>query len=733
MSIRYDEKEQIFHLQTPATSYVIGVFKEKYLVHWYYGKRLREYRMTDNVPVREEGAFTGADIEDCKYVTDMLPMEYPCYGSADLRTPAFHAEYEDGSTVTRLSYVRYRILEGKPGLKGLPATYVESPEEADTLEIYLRDEKTGLEVCLSYTVFSFLDVIAKSVRVKNSGEKRIRITHLLSNTIHLFDKEYLFTHLEGSWARECHIQKQKLINGCMSIDSKRGASSHNHSPFLALARPWTTEEQGEVYGMSLIYSGNHIAQAETNAYDVVRVQMGINPFGFSWLLEPEEELQAPEVVLTYSENGFGQMSRTFHRLYRTRLCRGMYRDRERPVLINNWEATYFDFTEEKIIAIAEKAKEAGIELLVLDDGWFGKRDSADCSLGDWTANRRKLPGGIEGLASKIIQQGLGFGLWIEPEMVSEDSDLYRSHPDWCIHVEGRPRTTGRDQLILDLSRKDVCDYIVDTISGILSSAPISYVKWDMNRNMTEIGSAGLLPERQQELPHRYMLGLYDVLERIVTAFPDVLLEGCSGGGGRFDAGMLHYFSQYWTSDDTDAVERLYIQHGTSMVMPVAVMSAHVSAVPNHQVNRTTPLTTRGNVAMMGQFGYELDLNALSDKEFDLVKEQILRYKEIRQVIHQGDMYRLKSPFEGNNTAWEYVAEDGQLVVLMYCVIRAGVQTGLSCVKFQGLDPEATYRDKATGQTYDGDYLMQVGLYIDNDYDYKSFLMVLEKCEESENT
>ena len=730
MPVLYDNNEKIFNLQTGNTSYVIGVLKDKYLVHLYYGPKIHGYQNPEeNLPVREAGAFTGADIAGFNYVTDMLPMEYPCYGSADLRTPAFHAEYEDGSAVTCLEYAGYQIVKGKPQLKGLPATYVENDEEAETLEIILQDKLTGLKIELSYTVFVEYDAIAKSVRVKNAGNQRIKIKSLLSSTIHLTDKNYQFVHLEGSWARECDIQKKELINGIMSIDSKRCSSSHFHNPFLALARPWATETQGEVYGMSLVYSGNHIAQTDTNTYDIVRVQMGINSFGFQWLLEPGEELQAPEAILTYSDSGYGQMSRTFHKLYRTRLCRGKYRDIERPVLINNWEATYFDFTEEKILEIARKAKTVGIELMVLDDGWFGKRNSDKSSLGDWFPNTEKLPNGIRGLAEKVTDLGMMFGLWMEPEMVSEDSELYRAHPDWCIHVEGRNRTTGRNQLVLDLSRKEVCDYIVDTVSEILGTAPISYVKWDMNRNITEIGSAGLPAERQQELPHRYMLGLYDVLERIVTAFPDVLFEGCSGGGGRFDAGMLHYFPQYWTSDDTDAIERLYIQHGTSMVMPSSAMSAHVSAVPNHQVNRTTPLTTRGNVAMMGQFGYELDLNKLNDQEIEVVRKQIKTYRRIGSVVHRGEMYRLKSPFEGRNTAWEYVSEDKTTVVLMYCVIRARVQTGLSRIQFQGLESLAQYQDEETGKIYAGDYLMHVGLCVDDDSDYKSQLMILKKVGE----
>ncbi len=729
MPIRYNDKEKIFNLQTKNTSYVLGILREKHLLHLYYGKKIDEYtRIEDNLPVYDEPNWRGNDIEGLSYSTDILPMEYPCYGSADLRTPAFHAEYENGSAVTFLEYTSHRIYGGKKKLKGLPSTYVESDKEAQTLEITLRDKLTGLEVELSYTVFAEYDAIAKSVYIRNNGNKRINVKSVLSSTTYLFDKEFEFVHLEGAWARERHIQKRPLVNGTMLIDSKRVSSSHYHSPFLALARPHTTENQGEVYGLSLVYSGNFIAQAETDAQDNVRVNMGINPFGFNWHLECGEEFQAPEVILVYSANGYGEMSRTYHKLYRTRLCRGKYRDSERPVLINNWEATYFDFDEEKIINIAKKAKSVGVELMVLDDGWFGKRDCDNCSLGDWVENRRKLPNGIEGLASKITDMGMKFGLWFEPEMISEDSDLYRAHPDWCIHIDGRRRTMCRTQLVLDLSRQDVCDYIVEAVTDILNSAPISYVKWDMNRNITEIGSAKLPANRQQELPHRYMLGLYDVLKRITSAFPEVLFEGCSGGGGRFDAGMLHYFPQYWTSDDTDAIERLYIQHGTSMVMPASSMGAHVSAVPNHQVHRSTPLHTRGNVAMVGQLGYELDLDTLSEEEIEIVKGQIEVYKSIRKAIHRGDMYRLRSPFEGNNVAWEYVSEDKQTVVLMYCTINARVVPGLTRIRFEGLESKAKYADTLTGKIYRGDYMMNVGLYFADDKDFESKLLVFKRTD-----
>lgn len=725
MKVIYDSDNKLFHLKTNKTSYIMGVLSNKYLVHLYYGKQLNEYtNICDNLPGSEDTPWNPIDVEELEMSTNLLPMEYPCYGSADFRTPAFHAEYENGSSVTCLEYSGYEVFKGKKKLPGLPATYVETDNEAETLEITLSDKFTGLKIILSYTVFSNVDAIAKSVRIKNGGAHKINIKSALSSTTYLFDKDFEFVHLEGGWARERNIQKNPLMNGIMQIDSKRVSSSHFHSPFLALARPYTTETQGEVYGFSFVYSGNHIEQVDVNEVDVARVNVGINPFGFNWLLNSEEEFQAPEVILTYSDKGFGEMSRTYHKLYRTRLCRGKYRDVERPVLINNWEATYFDFNEEKILNIAKKAKSVGVELMVLDDGWFGKRNSDNCSLGDWVVDKNKLPDGIESLVKKINDLDMKFGLWFEPEMISEDSDLYRAHPDWCIHIEGRKRTPSRNQFVLDLSREDVCDYIVEAVSKVLKSASISYVKWDMNRNITEIGSAQLPSERQQELSHRYILGIYNVLERITSAFPDVLFEGCSGGGGRFDAGMLYYYPQYWTSDNTDAVERLYIQYGTSMVMPASTMGAHISAVPNHQVGRTTPLKTRGHVAMAGQFGYELDLNSLTEAEIELVKEQIVQYKEIREVVHKGEMYRLRSPFEGRNTSWEFVFEDS--VVLMYYTIFARNMLGKTCVKLSGLDENAYYVEKHTQKRYTGSYLMNVGLYFEDKKDFESKLLFFEK-------
>ena len=531
--------------------------------------------------------------------------------------------------------------------------------------------------------------------------------------------------LSGSWARERHFIRQPLRSGSQSIESRRGASSHAQNPFIALARKDTTEIKGDIYGFSFVYSGNFLANVEVDMFYNSRVQIGINPFDFSWLLKENEEFQSPESVLVYSPNGMTGMSHIYHNLYGKRLARGEHRDKIRPILINNWEATYFDFNETSIKNIAKEASNLGMELFVLDDGWFGKRNNDDCSLGDWFVNEEKIKGGLGKLSKEINDMGLQFGLWFEPEMVCPVSELYEKHPDWCIHIPGRIRSEARMQLILDLSRDDVCDYIIETLSKVLSSASISYVKWDMNRNMTEIGSAKLQPERQRELPHRYMLGLYRIMEELTTAFPHILFESCSGGGGRFDPGMLYYMPQTWTSDNTDAIERLKIQYGTSLVYPNVSMGCHVSAIPNHQVHRMTPLNTRGVVAMSGNFGYELDITKLSDEEKEMIKEQIKNYKEIRETIQFGDYYRLSSPFEDNDVAWMFVSKDKKEVVVSFVRQSALPHPKFESLKLVGLEEDASYEVVGENKVFGGDELMYVGLNVPQlvgDYDAKMWVL-----------
>lgn len=728
MSIYYDNSNRVFHLRSNNSSYIIQIVKGEVPAHLYWGPKLGANQFQPSLDLVERCSFNPSFLlEDKAYSLDTLPNEFPSYGNGDFREPALEVHLQDGTTVTDFRYEGYTLSKGKPRLQGLPSTYVESDDEADTLEMVLRDAKSGLKATLVYTVLNHLDAITRSVRIENLGQDKIILNRVLSANVDFHHSNFDMLQLSGTWTRERHVHKRPLVPGIHRIDSKRGSSSHQQNPFIALLAKDATENHGEVYGFSLVYSGSFLAQAEVDQYGMTRVGMGIQPFNFQWLLEPGDTFQAPEAVLVRSAEGLGGMSRTYHKLYQTRLCRGNFRDQQRPILINNWEATYFNFDADRINEIAHAGKELGLELFVLDDGWFGKRDNDDSSLGDWVEDRRKLPEGLGKLGEDITAMGMQFGLWFEPEMVSPNSNLYREHPDWCLHVPGHTRTLARNQLILDLSRQDVQDYIVDSLSSVLSSAPITYVKWDMNRNMTEVGSAQLPPERQRETGHRYILGLYEVMERIVSSFPHILFESCSGGGGRFDPGMLYYMPQTWTSDDTDAVERLKIQYGTSMVYPASSMGAHVSAIPNHQVHRNTPLETRGHVAMSGNFGYELDLTKLNESECEDIRQQVAQYKELRKLIQYGDFYRLLSPFEGNETAWMFVSEDRKEAFAAYFKVLAEPNAPLCRLRLTGLDPNKSYRLQHNGKVYRGDELMYFGLSIPHlEGDFRSLLFILQE-------
>ncbi|PSL30581.1 alpha-galactosidase [Planomicrobium soli] len=712
MPILYNDSTREFHLQNQQTSYIFKVLENEQLGHLYYGKRLRNRESFDRLFHVGESPNTACVNEgDLVFSLDLIKQEYPAYGTTDFREPAYQVLQESGSRITNFIYQSHQIFKGKKRLEGLPATYVENEDEATSLEISLYDKKIDVEVRLSYTVFEELGAITRSAQFINHGQRNVNLTRALSASIDLAGSDFEMVQLSGSWARERHVKNRKLVPGIQSIASTRGTSSAQQNPFLALKRPETTEHHGEVYGVSLIYSGNFLAQVEVDHYDVSRLMIGINPFDFNWLLESGEKFQAPEVVMVYSDRGMNGMSQTFHRLYRSRLARGKWRDRERPVLINNWEATYFNFNEEKIIELAGEAKQLGVELFVLDDGWFGKRDDDTTSLGDWFVDERKLPNGITKLAEEINKLGLEFGLWFEPEMVSKVSELYRAHPDWIIHVPNRQSSHGRNQFVLDFSRQEVVDFIYGMVAKILRDAPISYVKWDMNRYMTEIGSLELPADRQREVAHRYILGVYSLYERLTAEFPDVLFESCAGGGSRFDPGLLYYAPQGWTSDDTDAVERLKIQYGTSMVYPVSSMGAHVSAVPNHQVGRVTSLETRANVAYFGAFGYELDVTMMTEEEKEEVKQQIIFYKKNRSLIQQGKFYRIKSPFvdDGNVTSWMVVSDDQAEAILGYYQVLARPNPGYTRVFFEGLNPEFEYAIDGLDGTFYGDELMSAGM------------------------
>lgn len=709
MAIYIDKEKLLFHLQGSNTSYVMQVIRDGYLAHLYWGKKIQNYRGSNKIIFMDRGFSPNPDGSDRAFSLDTIPQEYPSFGNSDFRIPAYQLQLENGSTVTDFRYKEHRVYQGKPKLKGLPSSYSEDAGEVETLEIVLEDPLINVKVVLSYSLYQKRDVITRSVRFDNEGRQQLKLLKALSASVDFRDDEYELITLYGAHNNEKNIARRKILPGIQMVDSCRGASSPQQAPFMALVREGTDEEQGEVYAFNLVYSGNFTAQTQVDSYRNTRVTMGINPFDFTWLLEPEESFQTPEVVMVYTENGLGGMSRIYHELYRNRLCRGPFRDKERPILINNWEATYFNFDADKIEQLAKEAQSVGVELFVLDDGWFGKRDDDNTSLGDWVVDRRKLPDGLLDLAHRIRNLGMEFGLWFEPEMVSIDSDLYRKHPDWCIHVPDRPYTLGRNQLMLDLSRKEVCEYIIKSVSDILSDVPITYVKWDMNRHMTDVGSAALPPERQRETAHRYILGLYSVMEELTSRFPHVLFESCSSGGGRFDAGMLYYMPQTWTSDNTDAICRLKIQWGTSLVYPPITMGAHVSTVPNHQVGRITPLETRGYVAMAGNFGYELDLTTLTVEEKEIVKKQIALYKEIRSLIQFGKFYRIINPFDENEAAWNFVSEDQTEMAASYFKVLSQPAAAIKTLKFKGLNPDYVYRNVETGELFGGDELMHVGI------------------------
>ena len=711
----------IFYLQTRNTTYSFGVLDNKLLLHFYWGKRIKfvPNDIMNNYKRRNVMAY------DCgKYSSDGLPLEYSTFGSADLRLPTFGAVYSDGSRITKLLYKDYHLKKGKPQIKGLPSTYCEENDNVETLTVHLHDELKNVDVYLSYSVFEDLDVITRNVKIVNNGEKFILDTALTANVdfYGLGDSDIIT--LDGTWTRERYINRRKIVHGNQNVDSRCGASSAYHNPFMAICDKDTTESHGNVYGFSLVYSGNFTAGVEMNSYNCARAYIGINPFGFEFVLENGEEFNTPEAVLVYSSDGLGGMSRIYHKLYRTRLCRGKYRDADRFVLINNWEATYFNFDEEKIVNIAKKASQIGIDTMVLDDGWFGKRISDNAGLGDWVENPDRLPNGLKGLADKINKLGMHFGLWFEPEMVNPDSDLFRAHPDWILHTKGREVSLTRNQYTLDLSRKEVCDYIIDSVSSVLEKANIEYVKWDMNRYMSEVGSATLPPEKQGEVYHRYILGLYYVLETITQKFPNVLFESCASGGSRFDPAMLYYMPQTWTSDDTDAVERLKIQYGTSMVYPYSAMGAHVSACPNHQMGRTTPFRMRCNVAMLGQFGFELDLNKCTEEELETAKEAVKKYRELQKIFHGGECYRLNSPFESDLSAMEFISEDKKTVILSINSVKATAYSPDEYIKLQGLEPDGIYI--IDGIEYDGSYLMSNGIMIRNDTEHISKTFVIKR-------
>lgn len=709
MPIVYIPDSHTFLLHAGATTYAMMVLPQGYLTHLYWGPRLATQDLDFVLQFRDR-AFSPNPSDSKEFSLDTIPLEYPVYGNTDFRSPALEIlQPEDGSRIVDLRFKDHRILAGKPVLAGLPATWVEDQTQAETLIIGLEDAKLHLRVELLYGVFTNHPAIARSVRLVHRGGSPLLVRRALSCSVD-FSSEHAereFLHLFGAHIRERDVCRTPLRPGTQSIESRRGSSSHQHNPFFALAEKGADEDQGTIYAFNLVYSGNFLGLAECDADYGCRAQLGINAFDFSWKLEPGSEFQTPEAVLIFSAEGLGGMSRAYHRLYRRHLCRGEWRDRPRPIVINNWEATYFNFDADKLERIATAAADLGIELFVLDDGWFGHRDDDRSSLGDWFVDTRKLPGGLEDVATRIKKKGLRFGLWFEPEMISVDSELYRAHPDWCLHVPGRPRSEGRHQLVLDFSRRDVREHIYDRVAEILRAVPIDYVKWDMNRHMTEIGSANLPPDQQQETAHRYMLGLYEFMEQITREFPYILFEGCAGGGGRFDPGILHYMPQIWTSDNSDAICRLRIQYGTSLVYPWSAIAAHVSVVPNHQVGRLAPFRTRGDVAFTGAFGYELDVSLLSDEDREELRAQTAFYKQVRKLLLDGDLYRLRSPFESNECAWMVVSPARDETLVTHVTILALPNAAQRFLKLKGLDAAGHYT--IGDLVHRGDALMNIGL------------------------
>lgn len=721
-------KNHVFTLQTKSSTYQM---KEEggFLFHNYYGPVIGDVDMSYLVCPMDRG-FSGQpqEIVDRRFSLDTRLLEYSAYGTGDYRDYCLHAVYEDGSHVTDLRFVSYEVKEGKYALEGLPAMY-QGEEKAETLEITLRDEYKNLEVVLYYGVFEDLDVITRACKIINQSEEQVRLLRAYSMGLDFDNKDMDMLHFYGRHAMERKMERSPLQHGFQGVESRRGYSSHQQNPFVILCKQDANEEYGWCYGASFVYSGNFSIQAEVSQTDLTRLTVGIQDTQFEFHLDSGESFTAPEVILSFSENGLGQLSRNYHKAIRHNLCRGKYKTERRPVLINNWEATYFDFTPEKLVAIAKDAKELGIEMLVMDDGWFGKRDSDYSGLGDWFVNEKKLKGGLKNLVEEVNKAGMKFGIWFEPEMISEDSDLYRAHPDWALTVPGRSFTRARHQLVLDFSREDVRTYIFDRMCEILESANIEYVKWDANRHLTDVWSAKLPADRQGEVFHRYILGLYDFLEKLTQRFPNLLIEGCSGGGGRFDAGMMYYHPQIWCSDDTDAIERLDIQYGTSFGYPISTVGSHVSVCPNHQTGRSVSMKTRGVVAMAGTFGYELDITRLSQEEKDMVKIQVEEFKKYYFLIQQGDYYRLtddgrKSPY----VAWEFAAEDGTEALLNVVTLRVRAYAMPYTVRIKGLKPEAVYEVEGTGEKYSGAALMNGGYLLPVIWDdYQSVQVHFVEC------
>lgn len=710
MSIQVNASNRLFHLQTKHTSYVFHVIEDGSLGQLYYGPKIPFKDDYANLNTREEHDCTNTRTdEDVEFQAELLKQEYAGLGKGDYRYPAFQITYPNGSRTSEFQYRDYELKDGKERLTGLPSTFADDSNDSQTLTVKLADG--DLELQLHYTVFADEDVIVRSATFINHG-KTVFLNRALSAQLDLPDANYDFIQFAGSWSRERHLHRSHLCPGTQSISSLRTASSHQENPFFMLARPHTDNNQGAVFGFNFVYSGNFLDSVEVDQFDTTRVLIGINPDEFGWKLNSGDSFQTPEVIFSYTDNGFNALSQQLGAFYAQHLINPHFAHQERPILINNWEATFMDFTEDKLMPIVERAKELGIEMFVLDDGWFGHRDDDRSSLGDWFVDEKKFNHGIAGFAKRVHDLDMKFGLWFEPEMISIDSKLYQTHPEWMIKTPGRGQTPGRHQFVLDMSRKEVVDYLFGLMSHIIQDAKLDYIKWDMNRNITEMYGADLPADQQLEFSHRYILGVYDLYDRLTKAFPDVLFESCASGGGRFDLGMMYYAPQAWCSDDTDAIERIKIQDGTSYGYTPSMWGAHVSAVPNDQVGRLTSIDTRAKVAYFGAFGYELDVTELSDEEQATIKQQVAFYKQYRKLFQFGTFYRLKTPDTSDNVyGWETVSPDKKTAIGMRYQILNGANPAYIRYYFKGLDPERRYTVNDGSEVFSGAELMNAGYFV----------------------
>ena len=710
MSIQVNASNRLFHLQTKHTSYVFHVIEDGSLGQLYYGPKIPFKDDYANLNTREEHDCTNTRTdEDVEFQAELLKQEYAGLGKGDYRYPAFQITYPNGSRTSEFQYRDYELKDGKARLTGLPSTFADDSNDSQTLTVKLADG--DLELQLHYTIFADEDVIVRSTTFVNHG-KTVFLNRALSAQLDLPDANYDFIQFAGSWSRERHLHRSHLRPGTQSISSLRTASSHQENPFFMLARPHTDNNQGAVFGFNFVYSGIFLDSVEVDQFDTTRVLIGINPDEFGWKLNSGDSFQTPEVIFSYTDNGFNALSQQLGAFYAQHLINPHFAHQERPILINNWEATFMDFTEDKLMPIVERAKELGIEMFVLDDGWFGHRDDDRSSLGDWFVDEKKFNHGIAGFAKRVHDLDMKFGLWFEPEMISIDSKLYQTHPEWMIKTPGRGQTPGRHQFVLDMSRQEVVDYLFGLMSHIIQDAKLDYIKWDMNRNITEMYGADLPADQQLEFSHRYILGVYDLYDRLTKAFPDVLFESCASGGGRFDLGMMYYAPQAWCSDDTDAVERIKIQDGTSYGYTPSMWGAHVSAVPNDQVGRLTSIDMRAKVAYFGAFGYELDVTELSDEEQATIKQQVAFYKQYRKLFQFGTFYRLETPDTSDNVyGWETVSHDKQTAIGMRYQSLNGANPAYIRYYFKGLDPERRYTVNDGSEVFSGAELMNAGYFV----------------------